>query len=54
MYGVVTTFVATRSGLTRFEDHKTEEEKMQENVASFIDIHTKYLKNIFSNKRIYY
>ncbi|GFY46451.1 hypothetical protein TNIN_133223 [Trichonephila inaurata madagascariensis] len=27
MHGIVTTFVATRSGLLRFDDHRTEEEK---------------------------
>ena len=43
MFGIVTTFVATRSGLTRVEDHRTEEEKLNSTEdRPFIETHNRY------------
>jgi hypothetical protein len=44
MFGIVTTFVATRSGLTRFEDHRSEAEKLDSTgERPFFDTHTRQL-----------
>ncbi|GIY65050.1 hypothetical protein CEXT_424731 [Caerostris extrusa] len=36
MHGIVTTFVATRSGLLRFDDHRTDEEKANSTDRPFL------------------
>jgi hypothetical protein len=44
MFGIVTTFVATRSGLTRFEDHRSEAEKLESTgERPFFETHTRQL-----------
>jgi len=44
MFGIVTTFVATRSGLTRFEDHRSEAEKLNSTgERPFFDTHTRQI-----------
>ncbi len=51
MFGIVTTFVATRSGLTRFEDHRSEAEKRDSTGDKpFFETHTRQLTyNIIFN-----
>ncbi|CAG2161553.1 unnamed protein product [Oppiella nova] len=53
MFGIVTTFVATRSGLTRFEDHRTDAEK--QNTSSerpFFDTHTKATEELYYRRAV--
>ncbi|CAG2100560.1 unnamed protein product [Medioppia subpectinata] len=55
MFGIVTTFVATRSGLTRFEDHRTDEEKKNsssDTLRPFFDTYTKATEELYYRRAV--
>lgn len=58
MYGITLTFVATRSGLTRFEDHRTEEEKANSsanaNERPFSETHVRAIDELFYRRAVDY
>lgn len=56
IYGITLTFVATRSGLTRFEDHRTEEEKANSsanaNERPFNEVHVRATDELFYKRAV--
>ncbi|XP_054709494.1 voltage-dependent calcium channel subunit alpha-2/delta-3-like [Uloborus diversus] len=52
MHGIVTSFVATRSGLLRFEDYRTEEEKGNTTERPFYETHTKATDELFYRRAV--
>ncbi|XP_035206488.1 voltage-dependent calcium channel subunit alpha-2/delta-3-like isoform X2 [Stegodyphus dumicola] len=52
MHGIVTTFVATRSGLLRFHDYRTEEEKANSTERPFYETHTKAIDELFYRRAV--
>ena len=56
-YGITLTFVATRSGLTRFEDHRTEEEKANAtytNERPFSETHVRATDELYYKRAVDY
>ncbi|XP_042896013.1 voltage-dependent calcium channel subunit alpha-2/delta-3 isoform X4 [Parasteatoda tepidariorum] len=54
MYGIVTTFVATRSGLLRYDDHRSEEEKGNSTERPFYETHTRATDELFYRRAVDY
>lgn len=50
--GIVMTFVATRSGLLRFTDHRSEEEKNSNTERSFYEVHTRAIDELFYRRAV--
>ncbi|KAI1306008.1 Voltage-dependent calcium channel subunit alpha-2/delta-3 [Halotydeus destructor] len=57
-FGITLTFVSTRSGLTRFEDHRTEEEKSNSSSNGserpFSEVHVKATDELFYRRAVDY
>ncbi|XP_022243201.1 voltage-dependent calcium channel subunit alpha-2/delta-3-like [Limulus polyphemus] len=52
MFGMVTTFVATRSGFMRFEDHQSPEEIANNTERPFYDVHTRAIDELFYKRAV--
>ncbi|XP_076313595.1 voltage-dependent calcium channel subunit alpha-2/delta-3-like isoform X2 [Tachypleus tridentatus] len=52
MFGMVTTFVATRSGFMRFENHQTPEERANNTDRPFYDVHTRAIDELFYKRAV--
>lgn len=52
MHGIVTTFVATRSGLLRFNDYRSKEEKENSTEKPFFETHTKATDELFYRRAV--
>ncbi|KAG8191045.1 hypothetical protein JTE90_029487 [Oedothorax gibbosus] len=52
MYGIVTTFIATRSGLLRFNDHRSDEEKGNSTERPFYETHTRATDELFYRRAV--
>uniref|UniRef100_A0A6B0VET1 Putative voltage-dependent calcium channel subunit alpha-2/delta-4-like isoform x3 n=1 Tax=Ixodes ricinus TaxID=34613 RepID=A0A6B0VET1_IXORI len=50
--GIVMTFVATRSGLLRFTDHRSEEEKSSNSERPFYEVHTRAIDELFYRRAV--
>lgn len=50
--GIVMTFVATRSGLLRFTDHRSEEEKNSNSERPFYEVHTRAIDELFYRRAV--
>ncbi|KAH6922739.1 hypothetical protein HPB50_018779 [Hyalomma asiaticum] len=50
--GIVMTFVATRSGLLRFTDHRSEEEKNSNSERPFYELHTRAIDELFYRRAV--
>lgn len=50
--GIVVTFVATRSGLLRFTDHRTEEEKNSDAERPFYELNTRSIDDLFYRRAV--
>ncbi|XP_077546416.1 voltage-dependent calcium channel subunit alpha-2/delta-3-like isoform X2 [Haemaphysalis longicornis] len=50
--GIVMTFVATRSGLLRFTDHRSEDEKNSNSERPFYELHTRAIDELFYRRAV--